>query len=219
MVGASGFEPPTCWSRTIDQHRIKHLARLRRLARGCAELPRLQTLTALSARSVRNGAQQREAQGGHKRWSQWSGPCHDGLPTNIPPPRNRFRPSRTGPGTATLNFKMAAPSSSLPAIPLHSTGVTSASGNSRKRSWARISFASACRASAARIWRVTRYLVTVLHSREEANKGSSSTTTIAGLRDRTLASPARSSRKPSSARSRIARLAASSWAADRRSKT
>jgi len=66
LVGASGFEPPTSWSRTIARRGIKHLAGLCCVAPGYAELSRVQPLTALRASSVRNRAQQREAQGGHK---------------------------------------------------------------------------------------------------------------------------------------------------------
>lgn len=76
---------------------------------------------------------QRSAAGRGNGWAQnWSHSVvqfHEGLPANTPPPRNRFRPSMTGPGTATLNFRMAAPSSPLRATPSHSVAVTSASGN------------------------------------------------------------------------------------------
>jgi hypothetical protein len=92
VVGASGFEPPTSWSRTIARRGIKHLAGLRSVAPGCAQLPTVQTLTALPARSVRNGAQQREAQGGHKSGHSGVGRVMTACPRTYPRPGTDFAP-------------------------------------------------------------------------------------------------------------------------------
>jgi hypothetical protein len=66
MVGASGFEPPTSWSRTINQRIIKDLAVAQQYCAWLRYVASLQRLPGLPRAGTGNRGQRFYAWGGHK---------------------------------------------------------------------------------------------------------------------------------------------------------
>ena len=66
MVGASGFEPPTSWSRTINQRIIKDLAVAQQYCAWLRYVASLQRLQGLPRAGTGNRGQRFYAWGGHK---------------------------------------------------------------------------------------------------------------------------------------------------------
>ena len=66
LVGASGFEPPTSWSRTINPRNIKDLAVAQQLCAGLRYVASLQRLPGLLEVGTGNRGQGFYVWGGHK---------------------------------------------------------------------------------------------------------------------------------------------------------
>jgi hypothetical protein len=72
MVGASGFEPPASWSRTINPRNIKDLAEAQRFCAALRYVASLQRLAGLPRGGTGCGGQRFYAWGGHKNGHSFS---------------------------------------------------------------------------------------------------------------------------------------------------
>jgi hypothetical protein len=88
LVGASGFEPPTSWSRTINPRTIKDLAAAQQFCVGLRYVASLQRLGGIPRDGTGNLGQRFYAWGGHKNGHSFPAhsPVHMILGTNTPKP-------------------------------------------------------------------------------------------------------------------------------------
>jgi hypothetical protein len=77
LVGASGFEPPASWSRTINPRDIKDLETTQQSCAGLRYVASLQRLPGLPRAGARNRGQRIYAWGGHKNGHSFFGRLSD----------------------------------------------------------------------------------------------------------------------------------------------